>query len=346
MISITQEKIMSNWKGTEPLVSIRCITYNQAQYISNALDGFLMQETSFPFEIIVHDDASTDNTAYIIAQYEKKFPEIVKPIYEKENQYSKKDNTLNSIILPKLTGKYTAYCEGDDFWTDKKKLQMQVDFLENNPDYGFCCTDVDIYYDYKKRYERSITKRQKNHLDFQNGIKSSGYLLNLTWLFRTDLYKKIINENTTFFCDSALQLFYEFCLRTKCKYINSVTGVYRRNTNGVSFFSKEQDRKKYEYFKSCFLLILQYLPKFNCSEEMESEIYIKNIEYVLKPAIKYEDEEIIQLFLTFTNNRKGMFLCELYDIINQKEKQIKRTLSYRLGNLLLWPIKKIGCKRT
>ena len=87
MISITQEKIMSNWKGTEPLVSIRCITYNQAQYISNALDGFLMQETSFPFEIIVHDDASTDNTAYIIAQYEKKFPEIVKPIYEKENQY-------------------------------------------------------------------------------------------------------------------------------------------------------------------------------------------------------------------------------------------------------------------
>ena len=245
MISITQEKIMSNWKGTEPLVSIRCITYNQAQYISNALDGFLMQETSFPFEIIVHDDASTDNTAYIIAQYEKKFPEIVKPIYEKENQYSKKDNTLNSIILPKLTGKYTAYCEGDDFWTDKKKLQMQVDFLENNPDYGFCCTDVDIYYDYKKRYERSITKRQKNHLDFQNGIKSSGYLLNLTWLFRTDLYKKIINENTTFFCDSALQLFYEFCLRTKCKYINSVTGVYRRNTNGVSFFSKEHDRKKY-----------------------------------------------------------------------------------------------------
>jgi len=344
MISVTQEKIMSNWKGKEPLVSIRCITYNQQQYISQALDGFLMQETNFPFEIIIHDDASTDETTEIIKQYEKKFPDIVKPIFEKENQYSKKDNTLDLLILPYLKGKYTAYCEGDDFWTNKNKLQMQIDFLENNPDYGFCCTDVDIYHEDKKKYERAITKRKKNYLDFENGLNASGYLLNLTWVFLTDLYKNIITKRKTYFNDSALQLFYDCCLKTKCKYINCVTGVYRRNPNGVSFFTKEQEKKRYEYFKSCFLLIVHYLPQFNSSLKLESTIYARNIEYVLKPAIQFGDDEIIQLFLSFTNKRKGLFLCDLNDIINDKEKQIKRTLSYRIGNILLWPLKKLKGK--
>ena len=175
MISITQEMIMHNWKSKETLVSIRCVTYNQEKYISQALDSFLMQKTNFPFEIVVHDDASTDKTIEIIKEYEKKFPDIVKPIYETENQYSKKDNSLDLIILSHLKGKYTAYCEGDDFWTNKNKLQKQVDFLEQNPDYGFCCTDVDIYYEDKKKYQHAITKSKKNHLDFTNGLKSTGY---------------------------------------------------------------------------------------------------------------------------------------------------------------------------
>ena len=106
-----------------------------------------------------------------------------------------------------------------------------------------------------------------------------------------------------------------------------MTGTYRRNPNGISFFSKGQEQKQYEYFKSCFLLILKYLPKFNCSQEIESKVYARNIEYVLKPAIQFGD--------------KGIFLCELNDIIFEKEKQIKKTLSYRIGNFLLWPLKKI-----
>lgn len=341
MISITQEMIMYNWKSKETLVSIRCVTYNQEKYISQALDSFLMQKTNFPFEIVVHDDASTDKTIEIIKEYEKKFPDIVKPIYETENQYSKKDNSLDLIILSHLKGKYTAYCEGDDFWTNKNKLQKQVDFLEQNPDYGFCCTDVDIYYEDKKMYQHAITKSKKNHLDFTNGIKSTGYLLNLSWVFRTDLYEKIVKENEQFYYDRPLQLYYEFCLRTKCKYLNCVTGTYRRNPNGISFFSKGQEQKQYEYFKSCFLLILKYLPKFNCSQEIESKVYARNIEYVLKPAIQFEDEEIIQIFISYSTKNKGIFLCELNDIIFEKEKQIKKTLSYRIGNFLLWPLKKI-----
>lgn len=97
------------------MVSICCITYNHEKYISEALESFLMQKTSFKYEILIHDDASTDNTAKIIREYEKKFPEIIKPIYQIENQYSK-GNKINLVYnFPRAKGKYIAICEGDDY---------------------------------------------------------------------------------------------------------------------------------------------------------------------------------------------------------------------------------------
>ena len=126
-------------KGT-PLVSIRCAVYNHEPYLRQCLDGFVMQKTTFPFEAIVHDDASTDGSADIIREYAEKYPDIIKPIYEKENQYSKHDGSFRRImdaaIHPKA--KFIAYCEGDDYWTDPEKLQMQVDFLESHPEYTMC----------------------------------------------------------------------------------------------------------------------------------------------------------------------------------------------------------------
>ena len=112
MIEITQEKVMQNWNGEIPLVSVCCITYNHEPYIVQALNGFLMQKTSFPFEVLIHDDASTDRTADIIREYEKKFPKIIKPIYQKENQYSKGNRAiLASFVYPRAKGKYIALCE-------------------------------------------------------------------------------------------------------------------------------------------------------------------------------------------------------------------------------------------
>jgi glycosyltransferase involved in cell wall biosynthesis len=109
------------------------MTYNQEKYIKDALEGFLMQKTEFPFEIIIHDDASTDMTAEIVRDYEKKFPGIIKPIYQKENQYSK--GVLTFILPLKISkGKYIAFCEGDDYWTDSSKLQKQVTEMEKNPE--------------------------------------------------------------------------------------------------------------------------------------------------------------------------------------------------------------------
>lgn len=117
-----------------PLVSIRCLTYNHEKYIRDALEGFVMQKTNFRFEVIVHDDASTDNTAAIIREYAEKYPDIIKPIFETENQYSKHDGSLSRIVNAACKGKYIALCEGDDYWTDPYKLQKQVNILEKHDD--------------------------------------------------------------------------------------------------------------------------------------------------------------------------------------------------------------------
>lgn len=122
----------------EPAVSISCITYNHEPYIRDCLEGFLMQKTNFPFEILIHDDASTDKTADIIREYEAKYPDVIKPIYQTENQYSKGVKVSLVYNYPRAKGKYIALCEGDDFWTDPDKLQIQYDFMEANPDYSLC----------------------------------------------------------------------------------------------------------------------------------------------------------------------------------------------------------------
>ncbi len=113
------------------MVSIVCDAYNHEKYIADALEGFVMQKTNFAFEILVHDDASTDRTAEIIRDYEKRYPNLIKPIYETENLYSKQDGSLERIQFGRVKGKYTAMCEGDDYWTDPLKLQKQFDAMES-----------------------------------------------------------------------------------------------------------------------------------------------------------------------------------------------------------------------
>ena len=123
-----------------PLVSIRCMVYNHEPYLRQCLDGFVMQQTSFPFEAIVHDDASTDGSAAIILEYAERYPDIIKPIIETENQYSKEDGSIRRILDAAMhpDSKYIALCEGDDYWTDPQKLQIQVSFLEQHPDWFLC----------------------------------------------------------------------------------------------------------------------------------------------------------------------------------------------------------------
>ena len=132
---------MSN--TNEIAVSVYCLAYNHEKYIKQALEGFIKQKTNFKYEVIVHDDASTDGTADIIREYEQLYPDIIKGIYQKENQYSKRVRIVQKYIYPVLKGKYIAVCEGDDYWTDSNKLQLQYDALEMYKDCSLCVSSVE-----------------------------------------------------------------------------------------------------------------------------------------------------------------------------------------------------------
>ena len=134
---------------TNYTVAVWCITYNQKDYIKDALNGFVMQKTNFPFVVIVHDDKSTDGTSDIILEYAKKYPNIIIPVIESENQWSKGGlkHIVNIMNSHYRIGKYIAFCEGDDYWTSPDKLQTQIDFLESHPEYSMC------FHSAKKKYE-------------------------------------------------------------------------------------------------------------------------------------------------------------------------------------------------
>ena len=119
-------------------VSILCTAYQHEAYIREALESFVTQQTDFPFEVLVSDDASTDGTAAIIREYAGKYPDIVRPFLQEKNLYSQGINLYDRLLFPAARGQYLAACEGDDCWTDPTKLQRQVDFLDTHPEYSAC----------------------------------------------------------------------------------------------------------------------------------------------------------------------------------------------------------------
>lgn len=131
----------------QPLVSIICLTYNQEKYVRDCLDGFVMQQATFPYEVLIYDDASTDSTPAIIQEFADKYPKIFKPTLYKKNNYSQGLGFVGYYEgIKQARGKYIAYCEGDDYWTDPHKLQKQVDFLETHLDYEICAHEVMVKY--------------------------------------------------------------------------------------------------------------------------------------------------------------------------------------------------------
>ena len=136
------------------MVSVLCTTYNHEKFIRDALNGILNQKTNFKYEVIVHDDASTDNTVNILHSYEREYVDCVKLILQTENQFQKGRNIALEYMFPLVRGKYIAFCEGDDYWVDEYKLQKQIDFLEANPEYPMCMHNA-----YRLNYETGEQKK-------------------------------------------------------------------------------------------------------------------------------------------------------------------------------------------
>jgi glycosyltransferase involved in cell wall biosynthesis len=126
---------------TDPIVSVWMITFNHEPFICQAIEGVLMQQTSFPFELVIGDDKSTDRTREIVKEYQQLYPDRIRLRLAKENLYSQKLKQ-GVGVLSACRGQYIAMCEGDDYWTDPLKLQKQVDFLETHPECAICFHNV------------------------------------------------------------------------------------------------------------------------------------------------------------------------------------------------------------
>lgn len=174
------------------MVSVVCATYNHAKYIRDALESFLNQKTTFLYEILINDDASTDGTSDIIREYENRYPNIVKPVYQIENQYSKGIGIARDLLIPRVKGRYVAFCEGDDFWIDDRKLQKQFDYMENHRECSFCthnAVEVNKNGEYIKDY---ITSEESKIIDTCEVIlKGGGFCATSSIFTRTDIVQKI-----------------------------------------------------------------------------------------------------------------------------------------------------------
>ena len=229
---------MRNWKecSSEPIASICCTTYNHEHFVEKTLEGFLIQKTDFAFEIIIHDDASTDETSYIIRKYEKKYPKLIKAIYQKKNQFSTGLKPMASFVIPIATGKYIAICEGDDFWIKDDKLQKQVDFLESNPEYGMVSTDGFIIDD-AGRFLSDNNNAIKKNVDISFfDLLLRNRIGTFTTCIRVNLLKnitdRIVNENLWFTYDYWMWL--QISIRSKIRIFNEKTACYRIHQGGLS----------------------------------------------------------------------------------------------------------------
>lgn len=184
---------VENHGAGEPLVSICCLTYNHENYIRDALEGFLNQKVSFPYEILIYDDASTDGTARIVREYQEKHPDVIRPVLQTENQYSRGvTNPSGAFNFPRARGKYIAMCEGDDYWTDERKLPIQVDYLEKHPDCSLCFHSARIVtVDGSRSDKRMRPYRRDRAVSPEEMIdKSCGYPT-ASMVFRTKLVRQL-----------------------------------------------------------------------------------------------------------------------------------------------------------
>jgi len=244
MLERSEQEIMCNWgQSSAPLLSICCPTFNHESYIEEALDSFLVQETDFPFEIIVRDDCSTDRTALILKSYEKKYPRLIKPIFEKENQYSKGESAA-AACMKYAVGDYIALCEGDDHWTDKNKLQTQVDFLEKNK--VFVVSGHDAYVinaDGEIIQESKLPARFKKNFDNEDLILKKAWILTMSMVFRNVIkgdfpYEFRMVKNRDTFLMSMLGNY------GKSKYHSDINSAcYRAQDGGIWSLLPKQDKK-------------------------------------------------------------------------------------------------------
>lgn len=224
-------------------VVVRCATFNHNPYIRECLDGILMQQTNFRYVAVVHDDCSTDGTTAIVREYADKYPDIIIPMFETENQWSKHDGELDKLIDRKVASygaKYAGFCEGDDYWTDPLKLQKQYDFMESHPEYSICFHGCSVLIqttgeirEYTVSPNIKIDKENGYDVDFFDCVSSTkGGGQPLTMFYPIALYDIGWQDTYTDYRDT--HTLYLMLKHGKGRMMNFDGGVYRKHSGGVS----------------------------------------------------------------------------------------------------------------
>lgn len=304
-----------------PLVSIVCITYNHEPFIRQCLDGFMMQKTNFKFEVLINDDASTDKTADIIREYETKYPDIIKSIYQTENQYSKGNHPWFDILFPITKGKYIALCEGDDYWIDPLKLQKQVDFLEKNPEYVLTSHQYAIY-DYEKQIY--IDNSQRKLFKKNNGLSfNQSYALNhdvtktLTLLYRYSALRNSGFTNIKFKYSRDTIMVYFLMTQGLGYCFKDIMGCYNLNENSI--YGKVSKKNR---IKSSFLSVQELYRNthsFN-SLKLYCNVFIHYVYYSKGKALFIKGIEPIVYFsfLYFLPKKSIKMIVKIFNNINSR----------------------------
>lgn len=288
-------------------VSVYCLAYNHKEYIRDTLDGFVMQKTNFQYEVFVHDDASTDNTVQIIDEYAQKYPNIIKPIYQSENQYSKGISISKKIIFPLMSGEYIAICEGDDYWCDKEKLQKQVDFLESHKEYSACVHNTRQINCISGETSYLNSMEEDIDLEFKKVVKKGNAQFQISSvLCRREFFYVPDEIAGRGFGDYPLAIY--LMLKGKVRYLKDVMSVYRLFSKG-SWTSKHHlnanldiqirtQKNVVDFLKR----LLQYCEINNIESEYITEIaQVKRIEEVNLLLRENKGKEIINNYIDVYN---------------------------------------------
>lgn len=280
------------------MVSIVCATYNHEKYIEDAIESFLMQQTSFKYEIIIHDDASTDNTTNIIKRYSEKYPDLIHTIIQEENQYSKKISYIEKYMVPMAKGKYIAICEGDDYWTDSCKLQKQVEILEKHPECDICAhTASNVDAKSKNELGKIMPSKEDILFDVKDVILGDGgFVATNSIMFRKKIFDAPPDFWNVYKLDYSIQIMGS--LRGGMLYLADCMSAYRICAKG-SWTNRMMNNKVLfvEHFKSMIKMLesLDSCTNGNYKNEIDDRIRWQKVQILIlqnnykKIAESYKD---------------------------------------------------------
>ncbi len=293
------------------LVSIWCITYNHKRYIRDAIEGFLNQKTNFKYEIIIHDDASKDGTADIIKEYENKYTDFIHGIYQTENQYSKYPSDIrwiNKIAVQNCRGKYIAICEGDDYWIDIQKLQLQVDYLETHPECMMVVHDA-LNIDCRNYEMKSGSAYEKDGIvPAEDIIVQSKYVFSASMMYRREVL-----QMRDFFLDAGIAdyptLLYSLT-KGSVYYFTRIMSVYRKFHEG-SWTASVLHKENLLFIHN--IRMINFLKKYNEYTEFKYDMHVvrriqKSVNVIFAISNKMTIEEFSSMCKKYSKETHDKYL--------------------------------------